>query len=558
MGSCCSADKAIVVKYKDTSNKIKNVTNLEMIRGKIVEITGLKNFEVYFGDREISLEGEIQNLFKKATIIELNVKEQIIKSNSDVIPEIISESCQDCHLDVIEIVNTVNKFPEDLEGYWGQVLNPSKSELCFTFILHGGFIALHKALVKNNPKVLYFTKGENEEETKFFDIISKGNFILYRKTNNDNFGINSDQCQEITYEATIVTTKEILITQHKNKKCIYIPSEPVSKECLGFPAFSSSKLIGFVKSVSGNKIKLEPILPMLEKIKESIQKHIGDIRLPIANLSDMPTLLDEKYPQINIEFILTNRNEDDYRNEIPEEMCYYYDKPTGCVLSYCKKNYRSRILPGKIHIEEGATLTSTEWGLIIVYKDEVWKFKESKIRLPSTLSPHTYHACVFHDSKLFVISGRNSKAVEYLDKNNTWHEAPDIDVFKENASVCSYLSSIYLISGFENGILSNSVYKFTLTWELLPWKSPWSLQGMGLIVENNNFILFGGKGQTVSNRRFVVLEQNGKVKSKGELPISGFFSDKSYGKAGSIYSFFLGKDHILEYSNLFKLIVIAL
>ena len=80
---------------------------------------------------------------------------------------------------------------------------------------------------------------------------------------------------------------------------------------------------------------------------------------------------------------------------------------------------------------------------------------------------------------------------------------------------------------------------------------------MGLIHSQNTLILFGGLGKVLKNRKFLTLDLQGKEILKGELPIGGFFTGKSFVYSDGSYIFPISEDYLLEYSNCFKLVAIG-
>ncbi|OMJ67468.1 hypothetical protein SteCoe_35359 [Stentor coeruleus] len=170
---------------------------------------------------------------------------------------------------------------------------------------------------------------------------------------------------------------------------------------------------------------------------------------------------------------------------------------------------------------------------------------------------HINHSSVWHNDRLYVISGKTCNKVEYLDHTENWIITEPLPVCKENAAVCSFNDSIYLMAGFENGELSKTVYRLKDQWELLSWASPWPYQGMGLLTSNDQFFLFGGKKNIMKNSKFYILDLDGNKKAKGYLPGTGFFSNQSFGFANGVKSFFINKNQVLEFSTTFKLVSIS-
>ena len=128
---------------------------------------------------------------------------------------------------------------------------------------------------------------------------------------------------------------------------------------------------------------------------------------------------------------------------------------------------------------------------------------------------------------------------------------------REGAAVCSVENDIYMIGGREEASLVDTVLKLSRTWEILSWKAPWRLEGMGLFYTENSLILFGGVGKMIANKKYCVMDLQGKELRKGELPVGGNFNGKTVTFSEGIYSVMVSDSQILEYQTCFKLVVVG-
>lgn len=373
-----------------------------------------------------------------------------------------------------------------------------------------------------------------------------------------NHDINENNYGEFTQTVTakINDTKHRL-TKHEHISGCYTSNKPLGKKFIGVYIYNEFyKLAGYISHLIKELVYVKPILSLIKDIKE-IKAHkealdAGKGKSEKINIKSDYVLEGISKPVIQPEEANPPRSFYSF--------FHYYNKDFSLnqIIIYQDLYYKLDVINTDLTAYKGATYTTTPHGLIIVFENIAYKVTKKTKKLRELHHKHVYHSSVWHKNKLYVISGERCKEVEYLDINMNWQrDKPLPQVAKKNAAVCSVNNSIYLMAGRDDNMLSNSVLKFTEDWEVLNWISPWKYEGMGLLTNNNSFILFGGKNERGNwNYKFCEIDFNGKKKIKGYLMETGFFSNKSFGFIRNKKYLFINQSKILEFSNGFKLVSI--
>lgn len=346
-------------------------------------------------------------------------------------------------------------------------------------------------------------------------------------------GITEDKCENLTQTGIVPIENDKGVTLSKNNdisKYCYISKIQIALTKIGSLVYSPGKKpIGIIGHIAEYMVYVYPIIELF------------NIKLKAKAASIIRRMQPDKKKNKKLEKIYPH-NECSY---------FYHSKDSSSrLIIYNDKDFRLSCMNINLEIGSGATFTSTPYGLVVVYKNIAYNVALEVEKIAQLNYEHVNHSSVWHKDRLYVISGKDCKEVEFFDNGNTWRQVRPLPrAAKQNAAVCSVQDSIYLMAGFDNDRLSNSVLKFTKKWKILSWVSPWKYNGMGLLTYKNNLILFGGSAESSKNRKYCELDINGNKIKEEYLGETGDFSNMSFGEFEDSKYFFINKNYLLRFST---------
>ncbi|OMJ75367.1 hypothetical protein SteCoe_25524 [Stentor coeruleus] len=451
--------------------------------------------------------------------------------------------------------NNVDKFAniEKIQRSAIDVYGNDKKKLTQKKFIINGCIQVSNETEKQN-KGIFYVKEENNEFNQLKRISSidnednKDNDITLYTIDNKS-GVTEKECADFTPNAnTTINDDKYHLTKDEEKPSSYNSLSELPKKFIENYVFNSSnQIIGVITSIFGHEVKVYPSKKLCRHaevskilITEKDAKVIENMGLQVFNSISKPVM----------EPIILEPNYNEFS---------FFHHKNNKILVYNNNMLNLDSKKTNLIINKGATYTTTPYGLIVTFNKTAYQITDNLTELENLKHKHVYHSSVWHNNKLYVISGKKCKEVEYLDIYMKWHiDKPLPKAAKKNAAVCSVNNSIYLMAGKDDNKLSNSVLKFTVIWKVLKWSSPWKYEGMGLLTNKNSFLLFGGIGKKNKNYKFCEIDFNGKKINKGKLIETGFFSNKSFGVSENKKYFFINSSKILEFSETFKLVSIDL
>lgn len=564
MGALCGSGSKFVIRSKEQQEELDREEDFEILKMRIQEKMQVQTFDMFIDGKLIANQEDLKPFLASKVELEVTIKE---KQPEKVLPPVKPVAAPakievKAHPKVQEALHTV--------------VDKTETPMFSTMLLLKQYLVIHKRYVPKNPSALFFKYQDNNKE-KMIPTLEFSDFWLYKIEIEEYPSLNEDHCVRFTRKAKILGGRPIELAQNYNRHELYKASEYLNENYLGFPVFSKYNLIGYIKSVSDDNIILESVyhivktvIPSTIKVRKNakLEKRKGPT-IPESALrmlrpgSPVKAIEIKPAPKNDYEMKFTEKPKPpepaltlDTATSIPENYSYLY-LPSGSIATYHARQLSPNVTKLMLDINRGATFTSTPKGLLVVYKTRCWRINEHKVELNQLLFSHRFHAAVWHKNALFVISGKDCVITEFLDQDMNWQKAEDMIVAKENSAVCSTGDCIFIAGGREGEVFTDTIFKYTNQWEQLSWKIPWKLEGMGMLFVKDQLIMFGGFGKVLKNGMFLVVDQSGKESLRGELPKYAFFSDKSFGCHDDVYCCLIAKDTVLEYSNCFKLVVLA-
>ena len=570
MGGCCGSGTKIRVNYEGHQEVFDHVADIDVLKMQIHERLQVRYFDIVIDGKLISTNEEFRPLIHSRTLIEITIKQK----EPEVVPPPVKPSAEASKIQI--------GVPKKIKGFLYEIVDKAKKPMLSTLLLDKSYLFVHKQYVPKVPTSLSFSY--EEEKLKMNPVKEFDNFLLYKLDRDDLPSMPIESCVDFTRRGKIHSNKVVPLVQDRDNFQVYHSNDTyLNSNYLGFPVFAKSTLIGFVDSVTETTATLVSAksivcdyIPSTIKVKRKIEPRAmmaPKISLTSINFQGSP----ERPVQYSEQFDIPNRKamqekEGDFEEEgeiimdvnigialkTPDNFAYSFVSPDR-LISYNSQGFGITVTKIELQVLEGATYTATPQGLMLVAGRKVWRVNGAgKEALNLLQYDHRFHAAIWHNNRMHVISGRDITKVELLDDEGNWVTGPALPVPRENSAVCSVGDFIYLAGGKEIGGLVNTVMKLDRTWEMLPWILPWRLEGMGAIYSGENFIIFGGTGKAMANNKYAVFDSRGKETSRGELPVSGVFAGKSFGFYDGVYSFMISETEILEYQNCFKLVAISL
>lgn len=577
MGACIGNRLTIKVKCKNKEHIFSSIFDFTVLRMEIQEKLKIGiSFDCFVKKKLVSNMTEYQACIAGKKKIKVIVKEKQV----ELIPPPVKPVAVAAKIEV--------KAHKKVSQFLYTLVDKTETPMFSTMLLSKTYVVVHKRYVPKNPVSLFFHTKTIPKE-KMDPILEFSEFWLYKLTSTGHPSLPRSLCRRFERKGKILGNPTIELKQDFNVQHLYKAPEYLNSNYLGFPVFYRHNLLGFISHVQEDNITLESaynlvhvVIPSTIKVRSNLDTRERHPPRPPSELSkyhpappppdevdleyerriklekEDPYLREEELKELEVSLNL------DIGQSSPDIFSYVY--MNNFLIIYSNRNLKPKVVKMELEIEaEQASFTTTPEGLIVVFENKAWVIDENgKKNFPSTLFQHVKHSAIWHKSKIFVVSGENCNKVEFFEfplqedeEENVWNKAPDLPASRENFGICAYGEFIYVFGGKDGHSLCDSVFRLQLKeWETLNWKLPMRLQGIAVICYNHQFVIFGGKGKVVVNKKFFVLDENGVEKSKGDVPLFGMFSGRSIGFADDIYSIIVTKNKVLEFSaGNFKVVV---
>lgn len=343
------------------------------------------------------------------------------------------------------------------------------------------------------------------------------------------------------YEVTIVSGPMLKdkLSQIKKSKSLELQESPLTKSKVkkNYPLISPSA-ISFKNSpeyVHQSENKFEEEIIIAEKPKSFLEA---------GNDPDNEV-------QGEIEFNLTLTSQPDLQ---PENFSYAFIN--NKLIKYSSVLYKPIIIDKHLSMQEGGSFLTTPQGLVYTIGELALVIAEEDQKLQRLNTQHYFHSSVWHQNAIYVISGENNVEVEKFSFNEqAWEIVPSLNQPRVSAAACSTGNFIFVMGGVVEGRIVKSILKFAQVWEEIDASLPIPIRGLGLFVDRDQFVVFGGKGESGFVGKYFLMDLNFKVKMTAEFKMVGEFSQRSVGVANGGYSIVISEENMIEYSNgLFKVV----
>jgi hypothetical protein len=547
MGACCGSSPNILVRHEGKEQRFDHIIDINVLRTRITDHFKISDFDLYIDGRPISTNEEFRRHLNSRTLVEIDSIKKI----------------KPIEKPPVKIVDPISlKVPSQYENCVNEIVDKSGERLTTNVALSSSYVIIHEKYLPEKPNSVYLKSNPQNKKMKFFR--ENEPFIIYKLQGEEVESIEKKNIGKLVKKATIASNNKVDITQAEQVSEYKSPKD-LNDNYLGFPVFHKNFLIGFVSKISGKNVTLVDPGTILPEIKNSPKSSLEPIKVKINSIDFENS---PKPVESEIEEVIINSKERDFQDKeidsvsemtidmspgSPDQYSYYLSLPNR-LYSYRSTNLFTNWVNLRGNFQEGGSFTSSPIGLYYIGQKAAKIINEGKIEdLTDLKNSHLFHSAVWHQDTLYVIGGVDTTSVEYLE-NDSWTPGPELLFSVQNSAVCSTGNFIYLMGGRNAYGLTNSVLKLDKIWEELSWKSPWKLEGMGLIYSKDCFILFGGCGKSLKNNKYCEIDLNGKENSRAELPATGFFARKAFGKVEDTYSFLVSEHTALEYSFCFKLV----
>jgi V8-like Glu-specific endopeptidase len=213
---------------------------------------------------------------------------------------------------------------------------------------------------------------------------------------------------------------------------------------------------------------------------------------------------------------------------------------------------------------DGISAVSCRHGVVITGPDlnditKAWIFNGVNFKeLPETLKRHDYHGSVYYSDRLYLISGKFTRAVEYFDfETYQWTMCSKLPKARSYVSACVTDAAIYIFGGYclQKQKAFSSILKYENdSWTKLPIKLHEKQFGMGAVaLSSSTFLIFGGErpsktgGYKKTKRSWYINTEEGSCTAGPKVQVSDCFNSYSMGIGESEIVVFSSTGHLQLY-----------
>lgn len=215
---------------------------------------------------------------------------------------------------------------------------------------------------------------------------------------------------------------------------------------------------------------------------------------------------------------------------------YSVNLSDGVVARYDSKGQVLSNIPLPTSFISGFSAILTPKGLFLTGSNSEAKMKtflvtENQLEtLPATRWAHNFHVSLWFSSKVLVISGLNTEAIERFSfQDNYWNQAPSLPHSRANSSAAVLNGAAYVLGGLGRNLrrYKRSVYKFSgETWTKLAKRLDMDLRRCGCVPAGDGLIVFGGvvkRGGLTSRESLLEVDlKTGKAEEVGRQDLGEF------------------------------------
>ena len=545
---------------------------------------------------EVTKEGE--SLFTKEKLLGLVVKIIDINSIKYLRASTLLQICMEILL--VPSVPSLNQGDsEDLAKFSGSVVDKQGNFLMPWVLISTKFVLVPKQLLKAGDETL----GLNVLSEKF-------KLERFQVDKSDFFEVHGFSIYKIEAELTESLDEDLVVEPRKKGKIyfgeghsvsvkrkndeIFHVSQAIDSLFQGYFVVARGKITGMVLKVHGYEVTLVSGLMLKDKIsqikkskglelqeshfaKSKVKKNYPLISPSAISFQNSPEYISRAPKEFEEEIIIAekpksfleagNDHEDAFEGEfefnptltsqpdlLPENFSYAFID--NKLIKYSSALYKPIIIDKHLSMQEGGSFLTTPQGLIYTVGELALVVSEEDQQLQRLHTQHYFHCSVWHQNAVFVISGENCVEVEKFSfAEGAWEIVPSLSQPRVSAAACSTGNFIYVMGGVVEERIVKSILKFAQVWEEIEATLPEPMRSLGLFADRDQFVVFGGKGQSGFVGKYFLIDFNFKVTMTAEFKMVGEFSQRSVGVADGGFSIVISEDNMIEFSNgLFKVV----